>query len=203
MHGRQMKYGDNSYKGIKGTLQINLNNFRCNKELKESYYLINNKTGEKLTEKLQIDMVDMELGASMCYTTNETRLARWCRAFTSKTEKGFKEALDGIMEKDARDKLVDEVNRYSADEEVIQIYTKLSKQEMEWNTYREEAEEAGREKGFKQGIKQGIERGIEQGRYQDKLEVAKNMLNENMDISLIVKITGLSKEKVWQLQQMH
>ena len=36
----------------------------------------------------------------------------------------------------------------------------------------------------------------DQGRIEEKIEVAKKMLAENMDINLIIKITGLTKEEI-------
>ena len=38
--------------------------------------------------------------------------------------------------------------------------------------------------------------GLEEGRKEKEIEIAKKMLNENMPIELIIKITGLSKEKI-------
>ena len=62
IHSRQLKRGDKKYQNIKETIQINLNNFRCNeKDIKEEYYM-RSKEGRYLTKKLRIDMVDMELG---------------------------------------------------------------------------------------------------------------------------------------------
>ena len=39
----------------------------------------------------------------------------------------------------------------------------------------------------------------DQGRIEEKIEVAKKMLAENMDINLIIKITGLTKEEIEKL----
>ena len=47
---------------------------------------------------------------------------------------------------------------------------------------------------------EGIRKGLEQGTEQSKNEIAKNMLKENMDISLISKLTGLSNEQINELK---
>ena len=47
---------------------------------------------------------------------------------------------------------------------------------------------------------EGIRKGLEQGTEQSKNEIAKNMLKENMDISLISKLTGLSNEQINKLK---
>ena len=57
-----------------------------------------------------------------------------------------------------------------------------------------------RDEGIRKGLEQGIEQGLEQGTEQSKNEIAKNMLKENMDISLISKLTGLSNEQINKLK---
>ena len=44
---------------------------------------------------------------------------------------------------------------------------------------------------YDEGISQGIEQGISQGIEQEKLEIAKNMLKEKLDIATISRMTGL------------
>ncbi|MBD9085428.1 hypothetical protein EGP64_02025 [bacterium] len=112
---------------IHKTLQINLNNYSLGSdELKESYYLTTEK-GKILTKKLQIDMVDMVKGREICYTDSENKLARWCKVFTSTSEEELKEALgDDLMEREPKEKLVDEVTKLSSDEDAVILYTKLN-----------------------------------------------------------------------------
>ena len=63
----------------------------------------------------------------------------------------------------------------------------------------------GIEQGIKQGIEQGIEKGIEQGIEQgityEKNNTAIAMLNENIDITIISKITGLTIEEIKKLKK--
>ena len=47
-----------------------------------------------------------------------------------------------------------------------------------------------------EGLEEGIKEGIEKGRQEEKLETARNMLVEGIDIELIEKFTGLSKETI-------
>ena len=49
--------------------------------------------------------------------------------------------------------------------------------------------------GYDKGLKAGIERGIE----QQKIEIAKNMKEEKMDIAVIRKITGLTDQEIKKL----
>lgn len=60
----------------------------------------------------------------------------------------------------------------------------------------EKGMEKGMERGMEKGIKKGMEKGMERGKSQTAFEIAKNMLKENIDITVIEKITGLSKDKI-------
>lgn len=53
--------------------------------------------------------------------------------------------------------------------------------------------------GLEQGIEQGVEQGIEQGKLAEKLAMARTMLEEGFDSDIIVKITGISKVELLQL----
>lgn len=186
IHSRQLKYGDNSYAYIERTLQIQLNNFRCNeKNIKESFLLIN-KNGEILSKKFQIDVIDMVLGSKLWYTSKDEKLTRWCKVFTATTEKELKEAIgDDLMSKESNEKLIEEIDKYSKDEEIIGLFMKLPKRELEQNTFIEEA----RIKGFSEGIE------------QKNKETAKKMIYKKFDIETIMGITGLSKEEVEQIKK--
>ncbi|CAA6815674.1 MAG: Unknown protein [uncultured Sulfurovum sp.] len=46
------------------------------------------------------------------------------------------------------------------------------------------------------GFEKGIEKGIEQGKFEEKLEIAKNLLLAGVSIELIVTTTGLTIEEI-------
>ena len=50
-----------------------------------------------------------------------------------------------------------------------------------------------------EGIKEGIKRGIKKGRQ----EVVLNMLKNKIDISIISKATGLSREEIDKIKNSH
>ena len=60
----------------------------------------------------------------------------------------------------------------------------------------EEGHEEGHKEGLIDGEKIGIEKGMEKGKELEKLEIAKAMLAEGLPIEIIIKTTGLSKEKI-------
>ena len=200
IHGKQLKYQDNDYSEISRTIQINLNNFKCNKndKLVDTYYL-RNKDGEVLTEKFRIDYVDLVNAKENRYNKHEEKLARFCRAINAETMTDFKKEIGGIMEKNAEDKLIDEVDKYSRDDEVIALYSAYSREELERNTLLREAKEEGLRLAAME-MEKGRAEGILQGAKQKSIEIAKNLLAINMDFSDISKATGLSKEEIISLK---
>ena len=48
-------------------------------------------------------------------------------------------------------------------------------------------------------INNGYNEGIEQGIEQKQLEIVRRMLEEKADIDFIIRVTGLSKEKIEQI----
>ncbi|MCI8778444.1 MAG: hypothetical protein HFI87_04785, partial [Bacilli bacterium] len=54
--------------------------------------------------------------------------------------------------------------------------------------------------GFEIGNKQGKREGISQGKNDRNIEIAKNMLTDNIDISLISKYTNLSISEIESLR---
>ncbi len=55
---------------------------------------------------------------------------------------------------------------------------------------------------FKTAVMEGEYRGEKRGLKKGKIEVAKNLLNANMDIKFISNITGLSVEEIEQLKRL-
>ena len=99
----------------------------------------------------------------------------------------FMEELDKINN--------DPVFRWSISEE--------KDKEMIFNSQMRYAKETGLAKGLAKGMKQGIEKGlkegIEQGSNNKSIEIAKNMLNKNIDVSMISEVTGLSIDAIKKL----
>jgi len=63
----------------------------------------------------------------------------------------------------------------------------------------EKAEEEGLQRGMEKGIEKGMEKGIEQGEKNKCLEIAREMLKEGLEPSLISKITSLSSSELEKL----
>ena len=53
-------------------------------------------------------------------------------------------------------------------------------------------EQRGHQQGLKQGLEQGLQQGIEQGEQQTAERIARAMLANGLDLSLVAKLTGLA-----------
>ena len=108
------------------------------------------------------------------------------------------------MSKEEANKLTDRLEELSCDRENIALYTKLTNEEMVFNTRlayaEEEAKERGYNAGIEEGIEKGIEQGIEQGSKEKAFENAKNAIAIGLDSETISKITGLSIEEIEHLR---
>jgi predicted transposase/invertase (TIGR01784 family) len=190
IHGGQLKYNDNTYSNIASTLQINLNasNKIYTKELLEEYVLYDVKTKRQLTKKLKIDVLNLQNYNKKCYTLKEKKLARWSKIFLASTKEELESMIgEDLMEKEVKDKLVDEVDRCSHDREFVELYSMYTKEELERNTILEDEKKEAREEGHKEGIK------------ERNIEIAKNLLHMNLSIEQIQEATGLSKEDIQKI----
>ena len=157
-------------------IQININNFTFegNSKIKEEYSL-RNEEGEKLTEKLKFIHIYLPNIRKKCYNKEKLNvLERLLLAFNEEENLSDITKGDRIMEEYVKESI-----KASMDEEVIGLYDK----------------ELHLEKLRLSELKEAREKGIE----QEKIEIAKNMLSKNIDISVISECTGLAKEKIEEL----
>ena len=88
--------------------------------------------------------------------------------------------------------IIREMKRFSKEDFMIgrELYDKLIQSDIH---------DAERE-GLEQGIKQGIKQGQEEGRMKQSLVIAKSMLEDNMDMNIISKYTGISIQELQSLK---
>ena len=165
------------------TYQININNFTFkDREKTSEVFMIRNEEKEVLTDKIKIMHLYLPKIKEKYYNKEKlSELEKLMLVFnlTNKNE------LNDII---GENKIMEEYKKEALDashsEEVIGLYDKeLEDEFLKRATYQE-------------GIEKGIEQGIEQGENKKSIEIAKIMLDKNMDISLISEITKLSKEEI-------
>lgn len=85
-------------------------------------------------------------------------------------------------------------------EEVQKRYNNFIKDRLMMNEYdKRQAYLYGNQIMLEEERRLGIEEGIKQGIRENQILIAKNMKKENIDINIINKVTGLSKEDIEKL----
>ena len=97
-----------------------------------------------------------------------------------------------------------ELSKIQQDERERELARLRMKHIMDEKAIKQYANEVGKEEGRREGLKEGREegriQGIKEGERKKQLEIAKELLNLKIDISDIIKATGLSKEEIDNLK---
>jgi predicted transposase/invertase (TIGR01784 family) len=214
----QIRRGD-EYAKLKRAICIVITDFVLideNSEYRNDYYLHDGRTGSQFSDKLNIVVLELP----KLKDEDQTLLADWLR-FLNMTEENDMEEL---AKKDQTiRKAVGRYKELTADERERMIAEShwwwLMDQKAREDFVRDEGIEKGFEEGVEQGVKQGLATGIEQGVKQgieqgikqgvkqglatgieqNRLENARRMKSDNMDMALIAKYTGLSELEIENL----
>ena len=194
MYTRQIKAGDD-YKKLEKTIVILIADFNI-KGLEEVEYhstwkIIETNSVKKLilTDKFELDII--ELLKIKGRENEKDQLLDWL-IFLENPES---ERVTRKMEENENLKeAVEKLDRISEDEKMQRII------ELREKAIRDE--HAIYDKGLDDGIEKGIQKGKEKGAKEEKIKIVKSMLKENMDIEMIIKITGLTKQEIEKLQEM-
>ena len=186
MYTKQIKAGDD-YKKLEKTIVILIADFNI-KGLEEVEYhstwkIIETNSVKKLilTDKFELDII--ELLKIKGRENEKDQLLDWL-IFLENPES---ERVARKMEENENLKeAVEKLDRISEDEKMQRII------ELREKAIRDE--HAIYDKG--------LDDGIEKGAKEEKIKIVKSMLKENMDIEIIIKITGLTKEEIEKLKEM-
>jgi len=166
--------------------QINFDNFDHFGDKQEIYeFIMKERTTNRIKDENYIEYhINLEYIYNLCYTKEVKELSkfeRYCLLLKA-DNKEFAEKVSGddrIMSK-VRNK----IEVLSEDEKMIGLYDAEKIAEKVRNTQ----------------IKNAKKEGIKEGATQRNIEIAKNMLNKNIDITLISEITGLSINNINNLK---
>ena len=142
-----------------------------------------------LTEKLELHYIQL------------TKFKRKCKRISSKIEQWLEFIVNENLEeiKMSNNKYVKkaekELEYLTGDDETRRLAYLREK------AIRDEAAALtkARREGIAEGLSQGISQGISQGKKNEKLQIAKKMLAEKIDINTIIRITELTKEEIEKL----
>ncbi|MBR0492068.1 MAG: Rpn family recombination-promoting nuclease/putative transposase [Clostridia bacterium] len=139
-----------------------------------------------LTDKLEIHYIQLTKFKEKCKRISN-KLEQWLTFIKNENVEEIRMIDNKLVQK-----AEDEFEYLTGDAETRRLA------ELREKAIRDEAAglKSARRKGIEEGIQQGIEKGIE----KQKIETAKKMLAEKIDIELIMKITELAKEEIEKLK---
>lgn len=162
-----------TYKNMSNFIQINLTNNKPDIPLKEKYTVNGEITRRKYIDNLAIYEINIQKAKKSWY--NEPS-GKKLISLLDCDEKELKNAKgDGLVEKVKK-----EVKYLNNDKKFVEFLSAEREEELYINSISQEKYEEGFE--------------------QRNIEIAKNMLNKNLDINLISEITSLSIEKINELK---
>lgn len=215
----QIKKGER-YKKLERSINIVFLDYEIerfkNLPVHTKWQIRNNENGKIiLTEELEIHIIELP---KIRKKEVEERLRKWIIFLNNPGGEEIRKMAEEEKEiKEAMDILED----ISSDEERLRIAELREKyimdRESEMETAREIGLEEGRKEGLKQGLEEGRAEGREEGREEGKAEgikegqengvkqatvdIVKKMIEENIDIKLIEKITGLTKGQIEKIKK--
>jgi predicted transposase/invertase (TIGR01784 family) len=206
LYSESIKSGE-SYDNTKRAICILIADFTLEKlnEIEE-YHTKWNIREEKysniiLTDKLELHIIELEkLEKMKNLYGKEKELLAWCKFI-----KNPEDMEDWIMsENENIKKAKEELDKISQDKHerwLAEMREKAIKDEIALRkTGYNEGIEEGIKRGMEEGIKKGLEEGVKKGSNDEKIEIAKNMLKENIEIDTIIKVTKLTKEEIAKLK---
>ena len=192
IYTRQMKSGKD-YENLEKTIVILISDFNI-KGLEELNYhsvwkIMETNSVKKLilTDKFEVDII--ELSKINGKEDEQDQLLDWL-VFLENPES--ERVVQKMQENENLKEAVEKLDRISEDERMQRIIDLREKAIMD--------EKAIYRKGIKDGREEGRIAGKIEGEKNEKIQIAKNMLQEKMSIEVITKVTGLTKEEIEKLK---
>ena len=144
------------------------------------------KTNTVYSDKKLMVLKYLEYYKSLYYNKNErSEEVVWLTALQTKTFTELYEVLSHILKPKDLIEFMDEVEKFSMDEFNLHEWEKEKLDKIVEETKIENAKAEGKNEGIS----------------QSKIEIAKRMLEEKIDILVISKVTGLSEEEIQRSQE--
>ena len=179
----------NKYKVGYPIIQVNLN-FYNSKYEKNIYTLYDKINKIELTDYIKIYNVGIDKYIKNYYN-NDKKFTKGEEALIM-LDLG-KQGLEELSEKsEIVNNFKDEVIKANNDEFIVDWISREEEQK--------QYEEVMYEKGLNQGKEQGLSQGKQEGIEQTKIDVAKEMLELNMDLETISRVTKLAKDQIESLR---
>ena len=186
IYNNQVTVGE-KYNEDTNIIQINLNYGVKDTEYKR-VYKVRDETGKEYIKNFSIYEINMEKLKEIWYDKNELEIEKNKYLLMLDMEiSDLKKLSEDRVVKDYMEK----IEKLNEDPIFINWITKEKDEQMIKNTQLYRATQ--------EGINIGMSQGINQGMKKEKLEIAKNLLEQNVDIDVIMSATGLTKEEIEKL----
>ena len=172
-------------------IQLNFNNFNFNGEEREIIeYALRDEIGEMLTDKIKIIYISIPKIREKYYNKSElNEFEKFLMVINEPREEDIKDFMkdNRIMEEYRMD-----ADRASRNENVVGLYNRAQDEE------RIHLNELDRL--YNEGIEQGITQGIDIGRTEGKIEIIKNMIQDKVEDSIIMKYVKISSKELERIK---
>ena len=192
LYSKKIRRGEENYQYTQ-VIQFNLNNFafKGNDKIVD-IYTVTNDDNIGLSNKLIFVQIYVPNLRKKWYTKGMKSLSEEEKYILALVEMDL-DKLNDLGGENIMDEYVKEAEEVSFEGGVGEAYDK------EWalrdQGYRDGLSQ-GKAEGFSQGKVEGKAEGISEGKNERNIEIAKNMLNEGIDINIIIKCTGLTNEDI-------
>ena len=192
LYSKKIRRGEENYQYTQ-VIQFNLNNFafKGNDKIVD-IYTVTNDDNIGLSNKLIFVQIYVPNLRKKWYTKGMKSLSEEEKYILALVEMDL-DKLNDLGGENIMDEYVKEAEEVSFEGGVGEAYDK------EWalrdQGYRDGLSQ-GKAEGFSQGKVEGKAEGISEGKNERNIEIAKNMLNEGIDINIITKCTGLTNEDI-------
>ena len=199
VYSSQIESGED-YEKLRKTISINILDFNYLKEedFHSEFKIYNTKTLKEFSNMFEMHFIELNK-FNKDYKDLKTGLDRWI-AFLSRA---YELDKDNIPEELAEDKevkkAIEKLDIMYLSKEEREIYEDDLKALMDYRAQIKTAERNGRIEGKKEGIKEGMEKGIEKGKIQEKVDIAKKLLDILDDETISIKV-GLSIDEIKKLR---
>jgi len=203
LYGDQISAGD-PFKKLKKAIAIHILNFMsipnapkyCNR-----FIITNEETNLRYFNDLELYTIELSkfVGESdeslnKIVPRIKTGLDRWA-AFLTKASKLNRNALPKELDDPYIKKAMDVLTHVSLNKEEREIY----EGHLKWMRIEESTLQKIREEGLAEGKAEGLAEGLAAGKaenYREKLDIARDLLNQGMDMKSVCKITKVLKEDI-------
>ncbi len=155
-----------------------------------------------MTDRLELIIIELPKARRKYREEPDNAICQWMMFMDNPNES---EVIQIMEENKNIKKAIEELEQVSGNEKLRRIAELKEKYIRDEQASIEYAQNVGYKDGYKngeeEGIRKGEERGIKKGKNERNIEIAKNLLSQNIDIEIIENATGLNKAEIEKMKQ--